>query len=179
MNQIATVERHGVADAAVPSGQYLTLVLAGETYAIGTLAIKEIIEHAQMTRVPMLPGSIRGVINVRGAVVPVVDLGVKFGNGLTAIGRRTCIVIAELEIEGEARDMGILVDTVNEVIEIAASDIEPAPAFGARIRADFIAGMCKSKDQFIVILDLARVLSMDEMAVLTRIEPSEVATPEG
>jgi len=179
MNQVATVERHGVADAAVPPGQYLTFVLAGETYAIGTLAIKEIIEHGQMTRVPMMPGSIRGVINVRGAVVPVIDLGVKFGSGTTEIGRRTCIVIAELEVEGEAHDMGILVDAVNEVIEIAASDIEPAPAFGAKIRADFIAGMCKLKDQFVVILHLSRVLSMDERAALTRIEAAGEATQEG
>ncbi len=168
MNQVATMEHQRSAAAAVPAGQYLTFVLGDETYAIGTLAIKEIIEHGQMTRVPMMPQSIRGVINVRGAVVPVIDLGVQFGTGLTAIGRRTCVVIVEVEGEAGAHDVGILVDTVNEVMEIAAADIEPPPAFGAKIRTDFIAGMCKLKDKFVVILDSARVLSVDEMAVLVQ-----------
>jgi len=153
------------AAAALP-GQYLTFMLDGEPYALGILAIKEIIEHGQTTRVPMMPQFIRGVINLRGAVVPVIDLGVRFGAGPTAITRRTCIVIVEVENEDGAQDVGILVDAVNEVMEIAAADIEPAPAFGARIRTDFIAGMGKLDDKFVVILDPVRLLSVDEMAVL-------------
>jgi len=168
VNQLATVERHGAAAEAVPASQYLTFVLGEETYAIGTLAIKEIIEHGQMTRVPMMPQSIRGVINVRGAAVPVIDLGVQFGTGATAIGRRTCVVIVEVEGEAGVHDVGILVDAVNEVMEIAAADIEPPPAFGAKIRTDFIAGMCKLKDKFVVILDPARVLPVDEMAAIVQ-----------
>jgi len=171
MNQTSTVERHAAqagAAAAAPWGQYLTFMLGGEAYAIGILAIKEILERPQMTPVPMMPEFIRGVINLRGAVVPVLDLGVRFGGGATAMGRRTCIVILEVESEGEARVVGILVDAVNEVMDIAAGDVEPAPAFGAKIRTDFIAGMGKVEDKFVVILDPARVLSGDDMAVLAQ-----------
>ena len=174
MGQTATVERQ--AAAAVPAGQYLTFMLGGEVYAIGILAIKEILEQGQMTRVPMMPEFIRGVINLRGAVVPVIDLGVRFGAGVTAMGRRTCIVILEVQDhdgEGESRVVGILVDAVNEVMDIAAGDVEPAPAFGAKIRTDFIAGMGKVDDKFVVILDPARVLSGDEMAVLAQAANSE------
>ncbi len=174
MNHASTVERHAAGAAAVPTGQYLTFMLGGEAYAIGILAIKEIIENGQMTRVPMMPEFIRGVINLRGAVVPVIDLGVRFGSGATAMGRRTCIVILEVESEGESHDVGILVDAVNEVMDIAAADVEPAPAFGTHIRTDFIAGMGKVNEKFVVILDPARVLSVDEMAALT-----QAATVEG
>ncbi len=166
MNQIATVERQ--AAAAVPAGQYLTFMLGGEAYAIGILAIKEIIENGQMTRVPMMPEFIRGVINLRGAVVPVIDLGVRFNAQATVMGKRTCIVILEVENEGEAHDVGILVDAVNEVMDIAAADVEPAPAFGTHIRTDFIAGMGKVQDKFVVILDPSRVLSVDEMAAIAQ-----------
>ena len=168
MNQTSTVERHTAGTAAVPAGQYLTFMLGGEAYAIGILAIKEIIEHGQMTRVPMMPEFIRGVINLRGAVVPVIDLGVRFNAQATVMGKRTCIVILEVESEGEAHDVGILVDAVNEVMDIAAADVEPAPAFGTHIRTDFIAGMGKVEDKFVVILDPARVLSVDEMAALAQ-----------
>jgi len=169
MSKTATPERNAsaTAAAALPS-QYLTFMLGGEAYAIGILAIKEIIEHGQTTRVPMMPQFIRGVINLRGAVVPVIDLGVRFGAGPTAIGRRTCIVIVEVQSEDETQDVGILVDAVNEVMEIAASDIEPAPAFGADIKADFIAGMGKLGDRFVVILNPERVLCVEDMSVLAQ-----------
>jgi len=166
VGQTATVERQ--AAAAVPAGQYLTFMLGGEAYAIGILAIKEIIENGQMTRVPMMPEFIRGVINLRGAVVPVIDLGVRFNAQATVMGKRTCIVILEVESDGESHDVGILVDAVNEVMDIAAADVEPAPAFGTHIRTDFIAGMGKVEDKFVVILDPARVLSVDEMAALAQ-----------
>ncbi len=179
MRQPATMERQ--AATAVPAGQYLTFMLGGEAYAIGILAIKEIIENGQVTRVPMMPEFIRGVINLRGAVVPVIDLGVRFGAGATAMGRRTCIVILEVESDGESHDVGILVDAVNEVMDIAAADVEPAPAFGAKIRTDFIAGMGKVNEKFVVILDPARVLSVDEMAALTQaaaVESGEAPHPQ-
>ena len=173
MNHTAAVDHQAAAAAAVPAGQYLTFMLAGETYAIGILAIREIIENGQVTRVPMMPEFIRGVINLRGAVVPVIDLGVRFGSGVTAVGRRTCIVIIEVENAGESHDVGILVDAVNEVMDIAAADIEPAPAFGAQIRTDFIAGMGKVADKFVVILEPERVLSVDDMAVLSQIRAED------
>ena len=176
MNQTTKLEQHAVkAAAAVPAGQYLTFVLGGEVYAIGILAIKEILEQGQMTHVPMMPAFIRGVINLRGAVVPVIDLGVRFGSAATAMGRRTCIVILEVESEGEARVVGILVDAVNEVMGIAAGDVEPAPALGAKIRTDCIAGMGKVDDKFVVILDPERVLSVDDMAALSHVGAEETS----
>jgi purine-binding chemotaxis protein CheW len=166
MGALTTVET-----AARPAGaeveQYLTFMLSGETYAIGILVIKEIIEYGQLTEVPNMPGFIRGVINLRGAVVPVVDLGARFGKAATVVGKRTSIVIIEVDAEGETQVVGVMVDAVNEVLEIPASEIEPAPSFGARIRADFIHGMGKVEGRFVIILEANRVLSVDEMAELT------------
>ena len=185
MSQTTAVQRKALRESAstLPS-QYLTFVLAGEAYAIGILAIKEIIEHGNMTRVPMMPEFIRGVINLRGAVVPVIDLGVRFGTGATQVTRRTCIVIVEVEnpercasrsqVESQAESqvqsqvVGILVDAVNEVMDIAGASIEPAPDFGTRISTEFIAGMARIADKFVIILDPARVLSVDQMAVLVQ-----------
>ena len=169
MSQTARTERNALAaSAAMLPSQYLTFMLAGEAYAVGILAIKEIIEHGNMTRVPMMPEFIRGVINLRGAVVPVIDLGVRFGTGATKVTRRTCIVIVEVENDAESQDVGILVDAVNEVMDIASANIEPAPDFGTRISTDFIAGMARIEDRFVIVLDPARVLSVDEMAVLAQ-----------
>ncbi|HZW24996.1 MAG TPA: chemotaxis protein CheW, partial [Gallionella sp.] len=109
---------------------------------------------------------IRGVINLRGAVVPVVDLGARFGKRTTNITRRTCIVIIEVASGDETYDIGVMVDAVNEVLEISAGEIEPAPSFGADIRADFIDGMGKINDKFVIILNVHQVLSVDEMASL-------------
>jgi len=167
----AAAIRNATLQAELPS-QYLTFMLAGEVYAIGILAIKEIIEHGNMTRVPMMPDAIRGVINLRGAVVPVIDLGVRFGHGPSVLAKRTCIVIVEVEREGEAEVVGILVDAVNEVKDIPAGEIEPAPSFGTRINTEFIAGMARIADRFVIVLDPARVLSVEQMAFLA---PSDVA----
>lgn len=146
--------------------QYLTFMLNGETFAIGILAIKEIIEYGNLTSVPMMPGFIRGVINLRGAVVPVVDLQARFGRDPAGISRRTCIVIIEIEAAGEAQDVGIMVDAVNEVLEIADSEVEESPSFGTRIRTDFIKGMGKVNGKFVIILDLNRVLALEELAAV-------------
>lgn len=146
--------------------QYLTFMLTGETYAIGILGIKEIIEYGQLTEVPNMPSFIRGVINLRGAVVPVVDLAARFNKGTTALTRRTCIVIIEVISANEQQVIGVMVDAVNEVLEISPSEIEPPPSFGAKIRADFIAGMGKVDGRFIIMLDVDKVLSVDELAQL-------------
>jgi purine-binding chemotaxis protein CheW len=150
------------------SAQYLTFVLGNETFAIGILAIKEIIEHCSLTPVPMMPDCVRGVINLRGAVVPVLDLQARFGRMPSVMGRRTCIVIVEVaQGEGAERQVvGVVVDAVNEVLDIAAVDIEPAPTFGVRIRTDFIRGMARVSGRFIVLLDVDRVLSIDDVAGL-------------
>jgi purine-binding chemotaxis protein CheW len=146
--------------------QYLTFTLGSEMFAVETLTVKEIIEYGQLTNVPMLPGFIRGVINLRGAVVPVIDLGARFGRNETAVTRRTCIVIIEAPGDDMQQDIGIVVDSVSEVLEIPASDIEPPPAFGAKIRTDFIAGMGKVNGKFVIMLDVGKVLSVDEIAAL-------------
>jgi purine-binding chemotaxis protein CheW len=146
--------------------QYLTFMLNGETFAIGILAIKEIIEFGGVTPVPMMPPTIRGVINLRGAVVPVLDLAVRFGRPAAAVTKRTCIVIVELAGTDGQLVIGVLVDAVNAVLDIPASEIEPAPSFGARIRTEFIAGMGKVQGKFVIVLDVANVLSSVELGAL-------------
>lgn len=146
--------------------QYLTFMLGGELFAIGILVIKEIIEFGQLTTVPMMPDFIRGVINLRGSVVPVVDLSARFGEGPTEITRRTCIVIIEVMSDGEQQDIGVIVDAVNEVLDITADQIEPTPAFGAKIRTDFMLGMGKVNGKFVIILNVNKVLSVNELALL-------------
>jgi purine-binding chemotaxis protein CheW len=145
--------------------QYLTFMLAGETFAVGILAVKEIIEYQKITEVPMMPECVRGVINLRGAVVPVMDLLARFGRTSSEVSKRTCIVIVEVHPTGEAGErqiIGVVVDAVNEVLDIVAAEIEPAPTFGANIRTDFIQGMGKVKGKFIILLDVDHVLSLDE-----------------
>ncbi|NMG03936.1 chemotaxis protein CheW [Azoarcus taiwanensis] len=158
------------ANAARPEGgvgrQYLVFTLNSETFAIDILQIREIIEFGELTSVPMTPPTVRGVINLRGAVVPVIDLSARFGRGSARVGRRSCIVIVEVDTESGTQTLGVMVDGVNEVLEIPAADIEPAPAFGARIRTDFIAGMARIDDRFVILLDVSRVLSVDEISAL-------------
>lgn len=156
-------------------GQYLTFLIGGEMFAISILGIKEIIEYGNLTTVPMMPEFIRGVINLRGAVVPVVDLSARFGRTASEVTRRSCIVIIEVEEDEEKQDVGVVVDSVSEVLEIAAAEIEAAPSFGAKIRADFISGMGKVNGKFVIILNADRVLSVDEMARLSGVSDSEVA----
>lgn len=147
--------------------QYLTFSLNGEFYALAIQGIKEIIELTQMTVVPMMPAYVRGVINLRGAVVPVVDLAARFGQPPAVAGRRSCIVILEVAAEeGPALVFGLLVDAVSAVVEIPASAIEPPPSFGSRIRVDFIAGMARIDDRFVIALNVDQVLSVDDMTAI-------------
>lgn len=163
--------------ATAEQQQYLTFVLGGEMFAIGILCVKEIIEYGDLTVVPMMPECIRGVINLRGAVVPVVDLACRFGRRSTDLTRRTCIVIVEVEGEGEGegerQDIGVIVDAVSEVLEIRGEQIEPTPAFGARIRTDFIHGMGKVDGKFVIILNVNKVLSLDDLALLGQMAGQE------
>ncbi len=151
--------------ASQASAQFLTFQLGGEMFAIGILTIKEIIEYGELTSVPMMPSTVRGVINLRGAVVPVIDLQARFGKGAVVAGKRTCIVIVEVEAQGERQVIGVIVDAVNEVVDIPPEDIEPPPSFGARIRTDFIHGMGKVRGRFVILLELERVLSLDDLGV--------------
>jgi purine-binding chemotaxis protein CheW len=164
-------------DQPASAGQYLTFLLSGEIYALGILNTKEIIDYDYLTEVPMMPAFVRGVINLRGSVVPVVDLLARFGKGYTQFGKRTGIVIVETANDGEddnQKYIGILVDAVNEVVDISQQDIEPAPKFGAGIRPDFINGMAKRNDRFIILLNVNRVLSVNEMATLSKTVAGDV-----
>jgi purine-binding chemotaxis protein CheW len=147
-------------DKGAPA-QYLTFMLGGESFGIGIMAVKEIIEFGSITEVPMMPDSIRGVINLRGAVVPVMDLAARFGRAPAVQGKRTCIVIVELEHEGERQITGVVVDAVSAVLDIPAAEIEPAPSFGTRIRGDYIAGMGKVNGKFVILLNVEQVLKLD------------------
>ena len=149
--------------------QYLTFALGGEMFAVGILHVKEIIEYGNLTEIPMMPAFIRGVINLRGSVVPVIDLAARFGGQQTEVSRRTCIVIIEVGNGEERHVIGVVVDAVSEVLEVSSADIEPAPSFGAKIRADFIDGMGKIGGKFVIILSIQRVLSVDEIAMLATV----------
>ncbi|BAL25994.1 chemotaxis protein CheW [Azoarcus sp. KH32C] len=156
--------------AATPeNAQYLTFLLGGEMFAVGILHVKEIIEFGNLTEIPMMPTFIRGVINLRGAVVPVIDLTARFAGQPSQPGKRTCIVIVEVQDGDLSHDVGIMVDAVSEVLEIPADEIEPPPSFGARIRADFIQGMGKVAGRFVILLNIDRVLSVDEIATLATV----------
>ena len=153
-------ERSGAPQSAQAAPtQYLTFTLGGEMFAIAILGVKEIIEYTGLTDVPMMTDCIRGVINLRGSVVTVMDLSVRFGRAPTPITKRTCIVIVEIEEAGERQVIGVVVDAVNAVLDIADSDIEPAPAFGAQIRNDFIAGMGKVNGRFVILLAIDQVFA--------------------
>ena len=164
--------RPAASAAGGPPQQYLTFTLGGEMFALAILNVKEIIEYGSVTEIPMMPPFIRGVINLRGAVVPVIDLSCRFGGKSTSVARRTCIIIIELEQDEQKHDIGVMVDAVSEVLEIARSEIEPPPAFGAKIRTDFISGMGKVNGRFVIILDVGRVLSVEEISMLTQVAES-------
>ncbi|MGQ0598153.1 chemotaxis protein CheW [Aquabacterium sp.] len=155
--------------------QYLIFSLGGELFAVGTLRVREIIEYGNLTSVPMMPSFIRGVINLRGAVVPVIDLNARFGRARTEISRRTCIVILEVQSEEDTHVLGIVVDAVSAVRQIDSANIEPPPSFGTRIRADFIDGMAKVNNSFVILLDLGKVLSVDEISLLNGMASSNEA----
>lgn len=154
-------------EQAVAQGrQYLIFTVAGETFGIAISSIKEIIEYRAPTDVPMMPAFMRGVINLRGRVVPVIDLSARFGRAKGQNTRRTCIVILDAEQQEERQDIGLVVDAVSAVLEIADADIEPAPSFGAKLRSEFIGGMGKVGEEFVIILDTDRVLSVQDLAGL-------------
>jgi purine-binding chemotaxis protein CheW len=146
--------------------QYLAFTLGGETFAMDIRAIREVIQFGSLTQVPLMPPFIRGVINLRGSVVPVIDLFVRFDRPPTAVSHRTCIVILELAQGEQSAELGVMVDNVSEVLSIGASEIEPAPAFGSDLRSEFIAGVARVKDRFVILLDVNHVLSIEELAGL-------------
>jgi purine-binding chemotaxis protein CheW len=146
--------------------QYLTFTLDRELFALDIGSVREVLELVNITRVPRTPGFIRGVINLRGRAVPVVDLKMKFGMGETTPTVNTCIIIVEVSLDGEDVVLGALADSVQEVYEMETSQIEPPPRMGTPIKADYIRGMGKAGEQFIIILEIGRVFTALDLAAL-------------
>ncbi len=146
--------------------QYLTFRLADEVFAVEVGRVREILDYTPVTKVPRTPGFMRGVINVRGSVVPVLDLRLKFGMEKTEQSVDTCIIVLEVTFEEEVITLGALADSVQEVIELEPGLIEPAPRLGGLIRTEFIKGMGKRENAFIMILDIDKVFSLDELEAL-------------
>lgn len=176
------LQAEGLQHKAIKPGttnQYLIFSLGGEQFAVGTLRVREIIEYGSITSVPMMPSFIRGVINLRGAVVPVIDLNARFGRAKTDISRRTCVVILDVDNDEGSHVLSIIVDAVSAVRHIDSASIEPAPHFGTHIRADFIDGMAKVDGRFVILLDLGKVLSMDEIAVINSMSAATLNEADG
>ena len=144
-------------------GKYLTFTLAEEEYGIGILKVKEIIGIMGITTVPQTPDYVKGVINLRGKVIPVVDLRLKFGMEAMEYTERTCIIVVEIEEDKRKIQMGIVVDAVSEVMNIKAGDIEDTPNFGSRLNTEYILGMAKIGGKVKILLDIGQVLSDSEL----------------
>jgi purine-binding chemotaxis protein CheW len=154
--------------------QYLTFFLAEEEYAINIQRVKEIIEYTAVTKVPKVPEWIRGVINLRGNVVPIVDLTVRFGLKARPVTKTTCIVVVEVEQDSERTVMGVIADAVNQVIDLAPKDIEEPPAFGTRVRLEYLFGMGKLGKKFALILNIDRVLSNTDLLTVSTLQAPTV-----
>jgi purine-binding chemotaxis protein CheW len=147
--------------------QHLTFSLGKDLFAISIGHIREILQFESLTEVPLTPAFVRGVLNVRGAVVPVIDLSVRFDRPPTQVAKRTCVVILEVPSADERVVLGVLVDQVNEVLELQKDAIEPAPSFGSSVRPDFVRGVARRESGFTIVLDVSHVLSVAELAGLT------------
>src|SRR6267154_3197044 len=181
--QITTQDTYSESSQKVQ--QHLTFMIGGEEYAVSLLKVKEIIEFDTVTEVPKTPEWIRGVINLRGSVVPVIDLAVKFRQAPSVAGKLTCIVITEVQSEvqndvqssvqhgDEAAVMGIMADSVRQVIDLRPQDIEEPPTFGTRVKVDYLLGMARSGKKFCLLLDTEKVLSTDELLDLPEALPEE------
>ncbi|MDH5516863.1 MAG: chemotaxis protein CheW [Gammaproteobacteria bacterium] len=160
--------------------KYLTFLLAGESYAFSILRVKEIIEYGEVTALPLMPDFICGAINLRGKVVPVIDLAGRLGLKSADISRRTCIIITELKIEDKLINTGLIIDSVSRVVDLNSDQIEATPALGSGIRTDFIEAMGKVDDQFVILLNIDNVMSNKDLSKLSQvngdIQISEAAT---
>jgi purine-binding chemotaxis protein CheW len=152
-----------VAKEALEQQQYLTFLLADEEFAISILKVKEIIEYDTVTKVPKTPKWIRGVINLRGGVVPVIDLAVKFGLEERPVTKTTCIVIVEGQFENQSTTVGVVADAVSQVMELTTEKIQQVPEFGTRMKVDYLLGMAQLGKKFALLLDVDKVLSTDEL----------------
>lgn len=149
------------------SNKYLTFFVGDETYAISILKIKEILEYGKVTSVPKMPKFLRGAINLRGRVVPIVDLATLLTGDKSQTTRKTCMVIVELSLESGTTDVGLMIDAVSQVQDIDSHNIEEAPSFGGKINTDYISGMGKTEDSFVILLNVDSILSLEEITKIT------------
>lgn len=162
----ASAERmQGEADEAQ---QYLTFFLGDEAFAMDIRDVREIIQPSSMTVVPLMPAFVRGVINLRGSVVPVIDLSARFGRDRVRPGKKTSIIIYDSRQTGDRQELGVMVDAVAEVIDIPASAMEPAPQFGTTIAREYLRAIGKTGGRFIPVIEMDKALSMDDMAQRVR-----------
>jgi len=152
------------------TSQYLTFILDQEIYAMDITQVREVLDFTKITKVPRMPDFIKGVINLRGGVVPVVDLRLKFGMSQAQKTVDTCIIIIEINIQETQTLLGIMADSVQEVMSMEPDQIEPAPKIGTRLKTEFIKGMGKKNDEFIIILDSDKVFSTDELTIVQEVE---------
>ncbi|MCP4716387.1 MAG: chemotaxis protein CheW [Deltaproteobacteria bacterium] len=168
-----------MATAAISTTQYLTFKLDEESFALEVSKVREVLELTKITRVPDAPEFMRGMINVRGSVVPVIDMRLKFGMNATQEQTSTRIIVMEIDRDGKTIVVGSLADSVKEVIDLSDEQIEPAPDIGTRWNRDLMRGVGKHNDEFIIILDIDKVFSTNEMMVLTgpEIQHGEATQP--
>ena len=161
----------------IDMNQYLTFKLDDEVFGLAIGKVREVLDFTTVTRVPRTPEYMRGVINLRGSVVPVVDLHMKFGLAQTEKTVNTCIIIVEIDIDGEVTILGALADSVQEVVELEPDQIEAAPKIGTKLNTEFIKGMGKREEQFVILLDIDKVFSHDELSQVQRAEVQAPAAP--
>lgn len=164
---------------AIEREQYLTFFLVNEECAISILKVREIIEYDTITTVPKMASWMRGVINLRGSVVPVVDLAAKFGMEQKPVGKTTCIVIVDAQFEDQQTTVGLIVDAVSQVMELSHDDIRPVPDFGTSVKMDYLVGMAQSGRKFALLLDVDKVLTTEELRDLSVVSNSVEATGPG
>jgi len=155
----------------IDTNQYLTFKLDDEVFGLAIVKVREVLDFTTITKVPRTPEYMKGVINLRGSVVPVVDLHLKFGLAQTEKTVNTCIIIVEIEMDGEIIVLGALADSVQEVVELEPEQIEPAPKIGTKLNTEFIKGMGKRDDEFVILLDIDKVFTYDELTQVQKTDP--------
>lgn len=151
------------ADGTSLQSQLLTFEMGGEEYGVDLLQVTEIIEYGTLTQVPTMPAVVRGVVNLRGHVLPVVDLAARFGVPASPVTRRSCVVVVVTELAGERTQVGLVADAVHEVVGVDPAEVLPPPAFGSAVGASFLTGMVQKREKFVMVLDLPRVLDLEAL----------------
>lgn len=176
---VSAMDRQSADKAAMATRQFLTFYIGEELFAIAVEDVREVIEYGRLTDVPMMPAFLRGVTNLRGAVIPVIDLSLRFGRAATQEKKRTCIVIIAVPHEDQLLTIGVIVDAVNSVVAVDDHNIEATPSFGANIRADFISAMLHIQERFVIALDVNMVLSVGEIIDLVGMSVNDAALVQG